>query len=421
MAADSNSNVARRVESQFGGNKVRTPTALEANAVGAVVEPSSIEEICEVVRMCESEHITLAPIGAARTLSQIRHAPVALGISLKRLSKIVAYEPDDMTVVAEAGLTIGEFNTVAAASRQRLPVDPADPPSTTLGSLIGASHTGPLRLSEGTARDLLIGIRFVGHGGRMIHGGGRVVKNVAGYDLMKVMGGSFGTLGIITEATFKVRPIPAEYCIAIAPFDLAVDAFHAATSINFALPVSHLEVLSPAVAARFDTPRKFLLMAGFSGSPQEIGYQAEKIHELLGTSLEIIDNQPARDRYEMLRDLDFSANHFAAQIATRPAGLRRALAACDVEFRAHAGSGVAQIFVEPPPTPLEAQKLVAKWREVAHAERGHLRMLAVPPAIRSEIEIFDRPNEGALKLMRQLKSTFDPASIFNPGCFVGGI
>jgi FAD/FMN-containing dehydrogenase len=123
----------------------------------------------------------------------------------------------------------------------------------------------------------------------------------------------------------------------------------------------------------------------------------------------------------MLRDLDFSAKHLAAQIATRPAGLQRALAACDVEFRAHAGSGVAQIFVEPSPTPLEAQKIVAKWREFAHADRGHLKMLSAAPAIRDELENFDRPNQGALKLMRQLKNTFDPAGIFNPGCFVGGI
>jgi glycolate oxidase FAD binding subunit len=287
--------------------------------------------------------------------------------------------------------------------------------------LIAASHAGPLRLSEGIARDLLIGIRFVGHGGRAIHGGGRVVKNVAGYDLMKVMGGSFGTLGVITEATFKVRPIPAEYCIAIAAYDRAVDAFGAASSINFALPMSHLEVLSPALARRFDAPRKFLLIAGFSGAPQEIGYQAEKIHELLGTALEIFDDRPARDRYEMLRDLALDGADLSAQIATRLAGLERALAACEVEFRAHAGSGVAQMFVEKAPAPSEARKLVAKWREIAHAERGHLRILAASPDIRGDLDVFDLPNEGALKLMRQLKRTFDPAGIFNPGCFVGGI
>src|SRR5260370_33767830 len=108
-----------------------------------------------------------------------------------------------------------------AAARQRLPLDPCDPGRTTLGALIGASHSGPLRLSEGTSRDLLIGIRFVGHGGVQIHGGGRVVKNGAGYDFMKGMGGSFGTPGIITEATVKVRPLPPRNSHSIIRFDLA--------------------------------------------------------------------------------------------------------------------------------------------------------------------------------------------------------
>jgi len=415
------SEIAKRIGPQFGADRVRVPTALEATAARIIFEPATVGEICEVVRMCETDRISLAPIGAARTLSQIRRSPVAVGISLKRLAQIVAYEPDDMTVVAEAGLTVSDFNAVAAAARQRLPVDPPNPNLTTFGSLIGASHAGPLRLSEGTARDLLIGIRFVGHGGRVIHGGGRVVKNVAGYDLMKVMGGAFGTLGIITEATFKVRPIPPQYCLAIVPYERAADAFGAASALNFALPMSHVEILSPSLSARFDAPKKFLLMAGFSGTSPEIGYQAEKIRELLGGAGEILDDQPARERYEMLRDFDWSAMPLAAQIATRPAGLARALAASGVEFRAHAGSGVAQMFVETTASSDDARKIVDRWREIAHAERGHLRILAAADVVRDDLQMFDLPNEGALRLMRQLKSAFDPATIFNPACFVGGI
>ncbi len=383
------SELAKRIGPQFGADRVRVPTVLEATAARIIFEPASVGEICEVVRMCETDRVTLAPIGAARTLSQIRRSPVAVGISLKRLARIVAYEPDDMTVVAEAGLTVSDFNAVAAASRQRLPVDPPNPNLTTFGSLIGASHAGPLRLSEGTARDLLIGIRFVGHGGR--------------------------------EATFKVRPIPPQYRLAIVPYERAADAFGAASALNFALPMSHVEILSPSLSARFDAPKKFLLMAGFSGTSPEIGYQAEKIRELLGGAGEILDDQPARERYEMLRDFDWSAMPLAAQIATRPAGLARALGAAGVEFRAHAGSGVAQMFVETTASSDDARKIVDRWREIAHAERGHLRILAAADAVRDDLQMFDLPNEGALRLMRQLKSTFDPASIFNPACFVGGI
>lgn len=208
MAAITSSNLANRLESIVGSDQVRAPSSIEARAADTIVEPASIEEICDLVRMCEADRIALAPIGAARSLAGMRRTPVALGISMKRLSRVVAHEPHDMTVVAESGITIGALNTSMAAARQRLPVDPCNPAITTLGSLVCASHSGPLRLSEGTSRDLLIGVRFVGHGGKLVHSGGRVVKNVAGYDLMKLMGGSFGTLGILTELTFKVRPVP---------------------------------------------------------------------------------------------------------------------------------------------------------------------------------------------------------------------
>jgi glycolate oxidase FAD binding subunit len=338
-----------------------------------------------------------------------------------RMARIVAHEPHDMTVVAESGITVGELNTAIGAARQRLPVDPCNPAMTTVGALIGAAHSGPLRLSEGTSRDLLIGVRFVGHGGSLVHGGGRVVKNVAGYDLMKLLGGSFGTLGIITEATFKVRPIPADYCMAVVPYARAADVFSAARILNDALPLSNLDILSPAFATRFNFTGQFLLLTGFSGSSLEIGYQAERILDLIGARGEILDGQGALSRYELLRDIDFYSAELSAQIAVPPARLARVLETCGVEYRALAGSGVAQIVPDDESSADAPAKTVARWREAAHSARGTLRLLAASPAIRESLEFFDTPNDGALALMRRLKTAFDPAGIFNPGCFVGGI
>ncbi len=189
VAARTSSGLASRLDSIVGPGRIRAPLDFEARAADVIVEPDSVDQICELVRMCEVDRIPMAPIGAGRSLVGIRRAPIALGISMARLARIIAHEPHDMTVVAESGITVGELNAAIAGARQRLPVDPCKPNLTTLGSLIGAAHSGPLRLSEGTSRDLLIGIRFVGHGGRLVHGGGRVVKNVAGYDLMRLMGG----------------------------------------------------------------------------------------------------------------------------------------------------------------------------------------------------------------------------------------
>ena len=143
-----------------------------------------------------------------------------LGVSLARMNRIVAYEPDDMTVIAEAGMTLGALNQHLAEHAPAPCRSIRAHPDRNHARRAGWRRRRParLRLSEGTPRDLLIGVRFVGHEGRAVHGGGRVVKNVAGYDLMKVMTGSFGTLGIITEAAFKLRPIPESYALGIAPF-----------------------------------------------------------------------------------------------------------------------------------------------------------------------------------------------------------
>ncbi len=410
-----------------GADRVRAPNPTEALGCETVIEAASVGEIAEIVRKCESDRITLAPIGGARTLAGIRHTPVDVGLSMARMARVIAYEPDDLTVVAEAGVTLGALNAQMVAHRQRLPLDPPSPPSATLGAIIGASRSGPIRLSEGLVRDLLIGIQFVGHGGRIARAGGRVVKNVAGYDLMKVLAGSFGTLGIVTEAAFKVRPTPELYALALAHYDPIAETFDAAAKLLDALPLSHLEVLSPQPGAAFGARGRFLLLAGFSGNQPEIDYQRATILSILSRAaapkrVEILEGGGAIEAYERLRDFEFPAGNFTMQIAVLPAELARCLAECDADFRAHAGCGVAQVSIEAAGAE-PMRTAVTRWRAVAASARGHLRVLNAPSALRAELHEnrFESPNDGALKLMRRLKASFDPAGIFNPGCFVGGI
>jgi glycolate oxidase FAD binding subunit len=415
------SRASARAAALLGNDRVREATHEERRAASIIVEPANSAEVAELIRICEAERLTLAPIGAMRTFAQIRRGPVTLGVSHRRMNRIIAHEPDDLTVIAEAGITVGALNAELAKSRQRLPVDPCRPDVTSLGSLVAAAHAGPLRLSEGTARDLLIGIDFIGHGGRAIHGGGRVVKNVAGYDLMKVMGGSFGTLGIITQAIFKVRPIPEQYAVAVVPHNRADDAFASGTRLLDALPLSHLEVVSPGFAARFGAPGQFAVVAGFSGNAAEIGYQAEKVLQLARDAGAIFNDDEAAAHYATLRDLDFSVRPLSARFAVMPAELPATLDGLAGDFCAHAGSGIAEVALDAEQSVDSARKIVADWRERTHRARGHLRLVAASDAIRDALEFFDTPNEGALKLMRRLKQAFDPAGILNPGCFVGAL
>jgi glycolate oxidase FAD binding subunit len=403
-----------------GDAHMRPPSASESRAASIIVEPRDAIEVAELVRKCEADAITLAPIGAARTLAQIRPAPVAVGISLVRMNRVIAYEPDDMTVIAEAGLTLAALNGLTATRGQRLPADPPHPERATLGALVGAAHAGPIRLSEGTVRDLLIGVRFVGHDARLIHGGGQVVKNVAGYDLMKVMVGSCGTLGIVTETTFKVRPIPERYTVAIAQFPDPQTALAAADALHDAIPLIHLEVVSPAVAVAFGYEPQPLVFAGVGGSAEEVAYLLSQVSAILGQATEVADAEAIAE-YERLRDYEPADAAMVAQVAVAPAELAPCLMRCGAEFRAHAGCGVAQIFIRDASDGDDLRRTLARWREIAHSACGNLRVLRVNDDFHGDVRFFDDPPGPAIALMRRLKSTFDPHSIFNPGCFVGGM
>jgi glycolate oxidase FAD binding subunit len=411
--------VVRRIGAIVGVDRVRAPHENEELAASVIVEPGDASEIAEIVRACEAGRISLAAMGAARTLREIRQRPAALGVSLCRLNRIVAYEPDDMTVTVEAGVDVGTLNRSMQSAGQRLPVDPRDPDATTAGALIAASHAGPLRLSEGTVRDLLIGIRYVGHDGQVVHGGGRVVKNVAGYDLMKVMGGSYGTLGTITEATFKVRPIPEHSVLASLGFDRADDAFAAAGRLNDSFPLAHLEVLSSAASIASGFQSKPHVLAGIAGCLSEISEMRNAIGRLV-PGMTFFESEEAQSVHARVRDFDVTAQSIAGQLAVRPAELAAMLVASKDEYIAHAGSGVAKVFGTEA-SGQAAADVVHRWRESAHHAGGHVRILHCERSLRQSIEFFDTPNDGALKLMRRMKSAFDPAGIFNSGCFVGGI
>jgi glycolate oxidase FAD binding subunit len=413
------SGLAGEFAALIGADRVRAPRGRESAVANLVLEPAQVEEIGEIVRKCERDHIALAPIGAARTL--LRREPLPVAISLARINRVVAYEPDDMTVVAEAGVALGELNRIAAEHGQRLPVDPPHAELTTIGSLIAGAQAGPIRLSEGTVRDLLLGIRFVGHDGRLIRAGGRVVKNVAGYDLMKVLTGSHGTLGIIVEAAFKVRPIPLNYTLAISSFARITDAFAAARQADQAAQLFHCEVLGGSLAAPFVESGQFALLAGFGGLRAEVEHQRAQLVAALGDGLRMLTEADAVIAYQQLCDPPLKDMAIAARIAVLPAELGRCIEACGADFRAHALSGVAQLFSAEEAPSNDASDRIARWRAIARSARGHLRVIVAPPHLRANLALFDTPPAPAMALMRRLKTSFDPHNIFNPHSFVGGL
>ena len=178
-------------------------------------------------------------------------------LGLRRLSRLLEHEPGDLTATVEAGMTVEAFQAALRGRGQWMSLDPADARRATIGGVLATNASGPRRHLYGTARDLLIGVTVVTADGAIVRGGGKVVKNVAGYDLPKLFVGSYGTLGVIVEATVKLRPLPDHERLVGIRFDRLKDAGAAARSVMASdLIPNAIELLDATAAAAFSTPRR---------------------------------------------------------------------------------------------------------------------------------------------------------------------
>lgn len=212
----------------------------------AIVMPGNVVEIAAVVRAVEAAGVSLVIIGGGTQLATgnpPRDDRPYLALSLQRLDKILDYQPDDMTITCEPGVTLALVQEQLALRRQFLPLDVALPDQATLGGIVAANQSGFWRLGYGTPRDLVIGIRAIMTDGTEIKGGGKVVKNVAGYDVCKLFTGSWGTVGIITEITFKVYPLPEGERV------LRLNAPDIVTAARIGLAIHHAQLAPTSLIA----------------------------------------------------------------------------------------------------------------------------------------------------------------------------
>src|SRR5437016_4261154 len=195
---------------------------------------------------------------------------------LRALNRLVEHKAEDMTATVGAGMTLADLQKQLALNGQWLPVDPPNPEGLSIGALLATNVSGPRRFGYGTIRDYVIGLQVVLADGRIIHSGGKVVKNVAGYDLMKLFIGSRGSLGIIVEVTFKVLPLPETEqfveakCSSLEDAEKLIDAL---LNSNLAPIVLDLHNLSP-------TKRHLSMVAGFAGTRDDVAWQLAKAAEL---------------------------------------------------------------------------------------------------------------------------------------------
>lgn len=401
--------------------------------------PASLESLCEALAAAHAQELALAPYGGGTQLG-IGAPPTRLDavVVTQRLNRLIDYQPDDMTVTVEAGMTVAELQRVLGERGQFLPLDPPLPERATIGGTVAANASGPWRAGFGTARDWLIGVRVVAAGGQVIKGGGRVVKNVAGYDLCKLYTGSLGTLGVLYELTFKVMPRPEASAMAAVALSLEQVEPLLAALMDSDLAPSSLELFTAAgdpVGAA--AQREAVLMVRFDGPREAVEWQLGELETTAGrvSPGSHRDHRSAAvpplttDHWTLVRNwssgpwawLAAAGTISSEVVALVQAGERLAAAmGVPLEIGARAANGVVFFGARGPLSPGAALELTHGLRGEASSRGGSLVIHQAAPELRPGLDPWG-PLGPELRLIQGIKSQLDPKAILNPGRFVGGL
>ena len=383
-----------------------------------VASPGSTAETAEVLRVAAHHDMYVVARGAGTKLGW-GAAPraVDLVVDTTRLSGVVEHAAGDLVVLVGAGTPIEALQSVLAAADQELAFD--NPlPGATVGGSLATAPSGPRRLLRGTLRDLLIGVTFVRSDGVVAKAGGRVVKNVAGYDFGKLLTGSYGTLGLITEAVFRLHPRPSAQRVVTCSATGAGEIARAAHAVLASQTVpSAVEVDWPAEGG---TTVAVLL----EGTEEGVAARSSTVQLLLDATMSVAEQQ---ETPQWWGSYPFGAGDVGLKLTCAVGGLGDLLDAARATAARHTvalhvrGSAAGVLHAGlPGDTPAEVvSTVVDDLRAAASSYAGNVVVLTAPPATRDAIDLWG-PVPG-LALMRRLKDELDPPHRFSPGRFVGGI
>jgi glycolate oxidase FAD binding subunit len=390
-----------------------------------VLLPASIAEAETALRLCAAHDLAIVPAGRGLRLGR-GLAPERLDavLSTSAMSAIVDHAAADLTLTVEAGATLATVNETLRPAGQWLPFDPALPQETTIGGLIAAQAAGPSRQAFGTARESLLGVRALLADGTLVKSGGRVVKNVAGYDIHKLLVGSFGTLAVIAEATFKLQPLPeAKHIVSYGSAPLASLFDLARMLADSALGVQFLEVLA-------GTSSDPMLVAGFAGVAEDVD-EASRRAAAYATDLGIDAREPF-DEALLWKRLDEFERVPSQAVVVRAGMLRTELRswvsvsleqcaaiAGRVRAHAHGGLGVARLRLDEV-DPQRLEPVLANLRQTARRSGGYLIIEHAQAPWKRSLDVWGPPPADH-HLMKGIKAAFDPHRRLAPGRFVGGL
>lgn len=429
--------IAQTVESILGASQVTHWEALSAPLKGAVkgaiahdnlpdcvASPKTPDDLAELVACAYQNQWQILPCGHGSKLDWGALVSGAdLVISTQNLDRVIEHAEGDLTVTAQAGVSFAKLQSQLLQTRQFLAIDPAYPDQATLGGIVATRDTGSLRQRYGGIRDMLIGVSFVRHDGQIAKAGGRVVKNVAGYDLMKLMSGSFGTLGILTQLTWRTYPMQeSSQTVVLAGDWQAMRQVTAEVLLSTLTPIK-MDLLAANLLPDGMTGDVGLALQ-FQSIAAGVAEQVERLQAIAQPhtlNMQVLTHDADTQFWPTLNRLLFApkgANDVIAKLGILPAQaidllqfLETLLAPGTGQARIHASSGVGTLRFSPEHNSV---RLLKEVRSRCQAASGYVNLLEAPQDWKNRFDPWGI-DDGAKMLMSQLREQFDPHGRLSPG------
>ncbi len=402
----------------------------------AAVAPESTEEVSRVLGAARRDGLGVAPRGGGTRMG-LGGPPERYDLSLdtSRLDRVAAHNPADLTATVEAGITLDALRESLEEHGQFLAMDAPRPDLATVGGTLAAGAIGPLKWQFGSPRDLVVGMKVVQANGRVTKSGGRVVKNVSGYDMARLHVGGLGTLGVIVEVSFKLTPLPRRQATLLAAFDDSGPALSAGLAISNGWAAPLAMVTFDAEANRrggfTGSARGYFLAVRLGGRPRTLDRQIDDCRRSCdrhgAVCLEVVDAAGTPVLWSKIRDLgwmDDDAPEYTARASVPSSRLPGLIAGLETGGPAPAvvaepgyGSALVHWFADGERDAVSGAVADAR---VGAVHAGGSLVLERRPMGSRKIDPWGEVG-GSLSIMRRMKERYDPARILNPGRFVGGI
>lgn len=403
-------------------------------AIAGAIYPQTQSELAEVLTFAHEQKWQLLPCGSGSKLSW-GGIPTRVDwiLSTAKLNRLIDHAVGDMTVTVEAGMKLADLQLTLAQAGQLLPLDPIYADQATVGGLIATASAGSLRQRYGGVRDLLLGITFARADGKLVKAGGRVVKNVAGYDMMKLFTGSFGTLGVLTQVTFRVYAPAATSETLLLTGDRSALAQALAHMNQSTLTPIALDALSPSLTQTLSQRDSDSLLIRFQSIAAGVQAQIESVHQLAQSLNLLVQSYQGEAESSLWQQLpiamaDTASNTpFLAKIGIKPQFIFELLAYLHQTFPQptpnllmHGSSGLGWLrWLQTTPQASPTSSQIQNLRQKCQDWGGYLTVLEADLDLKRQIEVWGYTG-NALDLMQRLKQQFDPLPTLSPGRFIEG-